>query len=133
MMEVDVPLDAWSNYDRERGHRWGKSIQKSNSSKAGGSHGLPGGFGIGGATATARGRRAVDDLDNIDQDTLTKDYTLAIQRGEILTKQTLGGQFISDDATTPRYMVGVFKDGEDDGFIWWARLMISQISCILYQ
>lgn len=112
MLEVDVPIDAWSNYDRERGHRWGKSIQKSNLSKAGGSHGLPGGFGIGGATASARGRRVADDGDDVDENALTKDYALAVQRGEILTKQTLGGQFISDDVTTPRYMVGVFRDGE---------------------
>ena len=111
MVEMDIPLDAWHNYDRERGHRWGKAIQKSNSSKAGGSHGLPGGFGIGGATASARARRAADDGE-IDQDTLTRDYAIAVQRSEVLTKQTLGGQFISDDVTTPRYMVGVFRDGK---------------------
>lgn len=110
MVEIDVPLDAWRNYDRERGHKWGKSIQKSNMAKAGGSHGLPGGFGIGGAAAGARGRRAADDGDEVDENALTKDYALAIQKGEILTKQTLGGQFVSDEGTTPRYMIGAFRN-----------------------
>ena len=109
MVEIDVPLDAWQNYDRERGHRWGKSIQKSNMAKAGGSHGLPGGFGIGGQAAGVRGRRTAADDEDIDQNALTKDYAIAVQRGEILTKQTLGGQFVSDEALTPRYMIGAFR------------------------
>ena len=113
MVEIDVPLDAWRNYDRERGHRWGKSIQKSNMTKAGGSHGLPGGFGIGGQGAGVRGRRGAADDDEIDQNALTKDYALAVQRGEILTKQTLGGQFVSDEGTTPRYMIGAFRKSKN--------------------
>lgn len=109
MVEIDVPVDAWTNYDRERGHRWGRAIQKSNQAKAGGSHGLPGGFGIGGQAPAVRGKRSNLDEDEIDQNALTKDYALAVQKGEILTKQTLGGQFVSDEGTTPRYMIGAFR------------------------
>jgi DNA-directed RNA polymerase III subunit RPC5 len=113
MVELDVPLDAWRNYDREKGIKWGESIRKSNMAKGGGSHGLPGGFGIGGAAHSGRGRGRGADDEEVNQQMLMKDYALAIERGQVLTKQTLGGQFVSNEDTTPRYMIGAFRKGEN--------------------
>ncbi|KJR84333.1 DNA-directed RNA polymerase III subunit RPC5 [Sporothrix schenckii 1099-18] len=50
MVEVDVPLDYASAYDRAKGIAWGTALATSTKAKAGGSHGLAGGFGVGGTT-----------------------------------------------------------------------------------
>jgi DNA-directed RNA polymerase-3 subunit RPC5 len=111
MVELDVPLDAWRNYDREKGVKWGEAIKKSNTAKGGGSHGLPGGFGIGGAQSGGRGRARIPENEQLDQEKLLEDYPLAVSRENVLTKQTLGGQAVPNDETNPQYMIGTFRKG----------------------
>ena len=111
MVELDVPLDAWRNYDREKGLKWGEAIKKSNTAKGGGSHGLPGGFGIGGAQSGGRGRARIPENEQLDQEKLLEDYPLAVSRENVLTKQTLGGQAVPNDETNPQYMIGTFRKG----------------------
>jgi DNA-directed RNA polymerase-3 subunit RPC5 len=110
MAEIDVPVDVWRNYDREKGIKWGEA--KSNMTKSGGSHGMPGGFGIGGAQPSGRGRGRGEMDDEINQESLLEDYAGAVQRGQVLKKQTLGGQFVSKDETNPQYMIGVWRNSE---------------------
>ncbi|PQE10208.1 dna-directed RNA polymerase iii complex subunit rpc37 protein [Rutstroemia sp. NJR-2017a WRK4] len=105
MVEMDVPIDARRNYDKDKGVKWGDAIKKSNMVKGGGSHGLPGGFGIGGAHATGRGRGRGEELD---PQRVMEDYEGAIQREQVLVKQTLGGQIIPVEKTSPQYFVGAF-------------------------
>jgi DNA-directed RNA polymerase-3 subunit RPC5 len=113
MVEMDVPMDAIRNYDREKGIKWGEAIKKSNSTKNGGSHGMPGGFGIGGAQPSGRGRgRGQNADDELNQQRIFQDYENAVKREEVLVKQTLGGQCISNDETTPQYMIGTFRKSE---------------------
>ena len=109
MVELDVPLDAWRNYDRERGLKWGEAIKKSNSTKNGGSHGLPGGFGIGGAQPSGRGRGRNAETELAEQQSALSDYPLAVSMDRVLTKQTLGGQSVPNDETNPQYMIGTFR------------------------
>lgn len=110
MVEVDVPVDAWRNYDRLKGIQWGESLKKSTMSKGRGSHGLPGGFGIGGAPAGGRGRgRAADQDEMATHEKMLNDYAGSMERDEVLTKQTLGGQAVSTSETNPQYMVGTFR------------------------
>jgi len=109
MLELDVPVDAWRNYDRARGIKWGEAMKRSNMVKGGGSHGIPGGFGIGGAQPSGRGRGRGDSDDEINQQRLPEDYAAAIQREQVLTKQTLGGQSVANQETTPQYMIGAFR------------------------
>lgn len=111
MVEVDVPIDAWENYDRHKGVQWGQSLNKSSTSKGTGSHGLPGGFGIGGSAGAGRGRGRGADLDEATHDRLIKDFARSIDTEAVLVKQTLGGQYISNEETTPRYMIGAFRKG----------------------
>jgi DNA-directed RNA polymerase-3 subunit RPC5 len=118
MVELDVPVDAWRNYDREKGIKWGQAINKSNNAKGGGSHGLPGGFGIGGAAPGGRGRAKGEEAQMQNQQAMLNDYAGSIQRDQVLTKQTLGGQTVSNAATTPRYFIGAFR-----------KSMYSYISC----
>ena len=113
MLELDVPVDAWRNYDREKGIKWGEAIKRSNMAKGGGSHGLPGGFGIGGAQSSGRGRGRGDADEEINQQKLLEDYAGAIQREQVLTKQTLGGQCVANEDTTPQYMIGAFRKSKD--------------------
>lgn len=110
MVEMDVPMDALRNYDREKGIKWGEAIKKSNMSKNGGSHGMPGGFGIGGAQGSGRGRgRGQNPDDDTLQRRILEDYENAVRREEVLVKQTLGGQCVSSEDTTPQYMIGTFR------------------------
>jgi DNA-directed RNA polymerase-3 subunit RPC5 len=113
MVELDVPMDAWSNYDRGKGLKWGEAVAKSSVNKGGGSHGLPGGFGIGGGGGGAggagrgRGRGAEDEY--LMQQRILADYANAVKREQVLVKQTLGGQAVPVEETTPQYMIGTFR------------------------
>ncbi len=110
MVEIDVPMDAMRNYDREKGIKWGDAMKKSNFSKNGGSHGMPGGFGIGGAQPNGRGRgRGQIADDELNQQKILDDYRNAVLREDVLVKQTLGGQCVSNEETTPQYMIGTFR------------------------
>ena len=111
MVEVDVPIDVWRNYDRQKGVRWGDATKKSSMAKGGGSHGMPGGFGIGGAQNAGRGRGRGELDEEIGHDRLLEDYDGAVQRDQVLKKQTLGGQFVLKEETNPQYMIGVWRDG----------------------
>lgn len=112
MVELDVPIDAYNNYDREKGVKWGCALKKTTIAKGGGSHGLPGGFGIGGAPSSGkgRGRKNVND-DELDPKTILENFEDAVEKEQILLRQTLGGQAISKDKTTPQYMIGTFRKG----------------------
>ena len=110
MVELDVPLDVYRNYDRAKGIKWGEAIRKSEMAKGGGSHGLPGGFGIGGAAPVARGRGRGEAEEGEDQERLLANYDRAVEDGHVLRKQTLGGQFVAKNSTSPIYMVGTFTN-----------------------
>jgi DNA-directed RNA polymerase III subunit RPC5 len=110
MVEMDVPMDALRNYDREKGIKWGEAMKKSNMAKNGGSHGMPGGFGIGGAQPSGRGRGRGQNIDEeLNQQRILEDYENAVKREQVLVKQTLGGQCISNEDSTPQYMIGTFR------------------------
>lgn len=100
MVEVDVPLDNTVAYDREKGLKWGKTLNASMATKNGGSHGLAGGFGFG--TVQARGgRKKVDEEDEV------MDWTEAVRQDKVLRTQTLGGQY--PEYKEVQHMVGVFQ------------------------
>lgn len=112
MVEIDVPIDVWQNYDKEKGIKWGDAMKKSSMSKGGGSHGLPGGFGIGGAQPTGRGRGRGELDDELNHERLLGDYAGAVQRDQVLKKQTLGGQSVHKEVTNPQYMIAVWRDSK---------------------
>ncbi|RFU78458.1 hypothetical protein TARUN_3705 [Trichoderma arundinaceum] len=104
MVEVDMPMDNTTAYDREKGLRWGRTLQNSMAVKNGGSHGLAGGFGVGAVQQRApRKKGDVEEDENLD-------WNDAVRQGKVLSTQTLGGQY--PDADEVQYMVGVFQ-GKD--------------------
>ncbi|EHK50317.1 hypothetical protein TRIATDRAFT_167641, partial [Trichoderma atroviride IMI 206040] len=104
MVEVDIPQDNTTAYDREKGLKWGRALQNSMAIKNGGSHGLAGGFGVGAVQQRApRKKSDVEEDDNLD-------WNDAVRQGKVLSTQTLGGQY--PDADEVQYMVGVFQ-GKD--------------------
>jgi DNA-directed RNA polymerase-3 subunit RPC5 len=117
MVEIDVPIDVWRNYDREKGIIWGDAVKKSSMTKGGGSHGMPGGFGIGGAQPTGRGRGRGEVEEEPNQERLLADYTGAVQRDQVLKKQTLGGQIVLKEESNPQYMIGVWRDSKTLCFV----------------
>jgi DNA-directed RNA polymerase-3 subunit RPC5 len=113
LLELDVPVDAFRNYDREKGIKWGEAVRKSDQLKGGddGSLGLAGGFGIGGGQSTRpRSARQGTEDEGITQEALMRDFAASVAQGRVLRKQTLGGQTMPKDSTTPQYMIGAFRD-----------------------
>ncbi|GAB0132455.1 hypothetical protein EsDP_00000890 [Epichloe bromicola] len=100
MVEVDLPLDTTAAYDREKGLRWGRTLQTSMAAKNGGSHGLAGGFGFGAVQQRGKKKGEGDDDEYMD-------WNEAVRQEKVLKTQTLGGQYPDTDEV--QYMVGVFQ------------------------
>ena len=107
LVELDVPVDAWRNYDRAKGVNWGEAMRKVSMTKGGGNYGLPGGFGIGGNNAVRSKKGSEDEAG--DRERILADYNSAVTQQRVLVKQTLGGQAVPREATEPQYMVGTFR------------------------
>jgi DNA-directed RNA polymerase-3 subunit RPC5 len=103
MIEVDVPLDCTSNYDKAKGMRWGSVLQRSMDSKKGGSLGLAGGFGIG-APPPRPSRRAGGGDNGAEGE--GPNWNEAVRMDRVLRTQTLGGLWA--EGKDAQYMVGVF-------------------------
>lgn len=106
MVELDVPLDSSTAYDKEKGLRWGKSLKASMQAKGGGSHGVAGGFAFGAPQQRGGGRGRQRDLAAEEND-FNLDWNEAARQGKVLTTQTLGGQY--PEVSDVQYMVGVFQ------------------------
>lgn len=111
MVEMDVPIDVHNNYDRAKGIKWGEALNRSTMAKGGGSHGLPGGFGLGGAPPGGRGRGRGEAEEAEHQEHLLNNYEKAVEDGHVLKTQTLGGMFNAKNENTPNYMLGTFVNG----------------------
>lgn len=108
MVEVDLPLDTTAAYDREKGLRWGRTLQTSMAAKNGGSHGLAGGFGFGAVQQRGKkkGQGQGQGQGEGDDDEYM-DWNEAVRQEKVLKTQTLGGQYPDTDEV--QYMVGVFQ------------------------
>lgn len=102
MVEVDMPLDHSVAYDRDKGLKWGKTLQASMAVKNGGSHGLAGGFGFG-TVQRGSGRKKNED----EEEMVHEDWSEAVRQDKVLRTQTLGGQY--PEYKEVQYMVGVFQ------------------------
>lgn len=118
MVEVDLPLDHSVAYDREKGLKWGKGLQASMAAKNGGSHGLAGGFGVGGVQGRGGRKKPEEDADNLD-------WAEAVRQDKVLRTQTLGGHYPKTQKQL--HMVGVFQGSEYPIFVNCA--MHSLLTC----
>lgn len=112
LIEVDVPVDVFRNYDREKGIRWGDALKQTNATKGGTTYGLPGGFGIGaqpgGGAARGRGRPVKEEPEDYNGMSESK-FTEILNQQRVLMRQTLGGQAVPVEASSPQYMIGAFR------------------------
>ncbi|EFX06083.1 sulfite reductase beta subunit [Grosmannia clavigera kw1407] len=122
MVEIDIPLDYNNAYDRTKGMAWGGALASSTKAKAGGSHGLAGGFGVGGvqgargralAGAGTAGGRSVSTTaaGGGDGHYGSLDWSEAIRQDRVLRLQTLGGMCPPTRTAEARWMIGVFDGG----------------------
>ncbi|CAK7211528.1 hypothetical protein SCUCBS95973_001146 [Sporothrix curviconia] len=122
MVEVDVPIDYTSAYDRAKGVAWGSALATSTKAKAGGSHGLAGGFGVSGTHGHGRnggsGRAAAAAAAAAAQaeaegrtTTSTADWSEAVRQDRVLRLQTLGGMCPPSRIAEAKWMIGAFDGG----------------------
>lgn len=111
MIEVDVPVSYHlSDYDKDKGLRWGTALSRSMAAKNGGSHGLAGGFGVGSPAMRGGAAAKRRNPDDIDLDLLdTRDWSEAVRQDKVLRTQTLGGNFPVEAESNCRWMVGIFQ------------------------
>ena len=110
MVELDIPLDYNVSYDRDKGMHYGRHLKNSLVAKAGGTHGLSGGFGVGAPPPQRKKRGGGDNQD----DDLFLDWSESVRQDKVLRTQTLGGQL--PDHKEVQYMIGVFQGSESDRF-----------------
>lgn len=115
-IEVDVPINIHTNYNRVAGVRWGEAMRKTKGfgQKA---FGIASGFertmprasnrpGIDGAPPPPV---TVDD-DNLEE--YVNNFEDANEKGHVLNSQTFGGQITKDNSKGPSYMLGTFRDDQ---------------------
>jgi DNA-directed RNA polymerase-3 subunit RPC5 len=121
MVEFDIPIDFENNFDKTKGLKWGGAMSRSEHLKGAGMHGLPAGFGIG--SVQSKGKPlTVDDEEKVVREALG-DFDSAVQKGQVLTKQTLGGQIPQIEQHSPQYMIGTFREGK-----WLQTITLSKCS-----
>lgn len=112
LIEVDVPVDVFRNYDREKGIRWGDALKQTNATKGETTYGLPGGFGIGaqpgGGGGRGRGKPVKDEPEDFNGMS-ERAFTEVLDQQRVLVKQTLGGQAVPVETSSPQYMIGAFR------------------------
>ena len=143
LVEVDIPVDPYNaSFDRVRGIAYGQAMRESAILKElGGSHGVAGGFGLGGSTR-ARGKvRAEPSVDAKDPtiEALLQDYENAVKNGHVMNKMTLGGHINVWDETCPNMFVGAFRGREYLSQFAFGRVLLKWVladepsQCFLYQ
>jgi DNA-directed RNA polymerase-3 subunit RPC5 len=115
-LEVDIGATTRANFDKLKGLQWGQALRHTKDSKCKG-FGLSSGFGKGNeegnmkvlVSGNGEGRRRKDDGD---VDRMLREFDTKIERGDVLVKQTLGGQIKRPEEGRPYYMVGTFRGSE---------------------
>ncbi|KAI6496354.1 hypothetical protein MCOR14_003686 [Pyricularia oryzae] len=116
MVELDMPLNTGSAYDKTKGVTWGKALSQVNTARSGNATmGLAGGFGVGAppmriAPGERRRRdREDDDIEVVGGGISSADFNEALRRDKVLRTQVLGGKMNKTGRGQTRYMVGVFS------------------------
>lgn len=112
LVEVDVPINVHSNYDRERGLEYGDALRKSRMSETGSSfYGLSGGLR---ADVGRPGKTGEDHSmpEGPSRERLLEHFDDANNKGHVMNKITLGGRIIAFKEGDPIYMIATLDGGE---------------------
>lgn len=124
-MEMDLPVH-FTNFDRAKGVRWGEALRQAKEEGISG-FGVAGGFanitqGKHGAlkmkppkpraAGIEDGDMEIDgeDGDQDEMDKLLENFEDSVEKGHVLSQQTLGGQILKSEAGKPVYMLGAFRE-----------------------
>jgi len=112
-LELDIGMGVQNNFDKYKGVQWGEALRMA---KEGGTNafGLASGFGKGVRTNEifAAERAQLQPLNEERVEGLLGKFDEANNRGNVMTKTTLGGQIIQPEEGRPMYMLGAFKGKE---------------------
>ena len=143
LVEVDIPIDPYNtSFDRVRGIVYGQAMRESAILKElGGSHGVAGGFGLGGSNRARGKARAGPSIDTKDPtiEALLQDYEKAVKNGHVMNKMTLGGHINVWDETCPNMFVGAFRGREYISQFAFGRILLKWVladessQCLFYQ
>lgn len=111
-VEIDIGVTTHVNFDKIKGLQWGQSLKHAKDSKAKG-FGLSSGFGKGNEEGNMKvlvsGGRRNDDSEG---ERGLREFDAKLERGAVLTKQTLGGRIRRPEEDKPYHMVGTVKGSE---------------------
>ena len=113
LVEVDIPMDIHSNFDKEKGIIYGEAMRKSRVLQEGGSYGMAGGLGIGAKPRPASSGDQASTAEEPDHESLLVNFDDANDKGHVMNKITLGGTIVPfKPGNDPNYYIGVFKSGK---------------------
>ena len=111
VVEVDVPINVFSNFDQTKGIEYGEAMRSSRVLQQGGSYGLGGGLGIGAKPPIKDGRRVIAP-DGPSHEKLLENFEDADNKGHVMNNITLGGLIVPFRDGDPIYMTAAFKGGK---------------------
>ena len=130
LLELDVPMTAFQNFDKAKGIRWGNALKRARDSESS-TFGLASGFGNTGMrpgstradpAASFQGSNDDDNEENIPDD--FNKYESMIDEGRVLHEQTLGGLILPSENGKPLYMLGAFTGGRESFERYRCQLLI---------
>ena len=110
LVELDVPVNVHSHYDREKGVTYGRALRNSHLRQQGGSTALSGGLGLEFDPPTAEDRRTYLP-EGPTTEKLLENFDDADNKGYVMNKITLGGIIVPFKDGDPIYMSAAFNGG----------------------
>ena len=114
LVEVDVPMILHSNFDKDKGIKYGQAMRNSHVLQEGGSYGFGGGLRAGLLAPRLRLSNQEHDVtsEELSHETLLENFEDANNKGHVMNKLTLGGRIVPWEDGDPIYFLGVFKGSE---------------------
>ena len=113
LVEVDIPMDVHSHFDKEKGIIYGEATRRSRVLQEGGSYGMAGGLGIGAKPRPTASGNQTSTVNEPTHESLLANFDDANNKGHVMNKITLGGQIVPfKPGNDPNYFIGVFRVSE---------------------
>jgi hypothetical protein len=110
LVEVEIPISTRSNYDVNKGLRYGEAVQKSRSARNGGAFGVSGGFTAGSGAAGSGGKLKSESNGDVE----VLDNKRVVDSSALMRTQALAGRVKPAEEGDPVYMLATFKDSRSN-------------------
>ena len=125
LVEIDVPLNLHTNFDKAKGIEYGEAMRKSKVLQGGGSYGMAGGLGIASQVRSSKNEARASAAEP-SQEALLENFSDSNNKGHVMNKITLSGQINPYKEGDPQYFLGVFRRGK------WSRCTIEDSDFCTY-